>query len=156
MKRSGWRKRSSTPRRIFAAAWRFTRPSASSANALRVLIHPAPDAGEALSEAEVAELTSQYLGYIDEQRLKGRFMASVRLLEPRRSVVVRKRAAGEKAVVTDGPFVETKELLAGLFVMDCADLAEAQRLAAELPAARRGGAVEVRPVFDLAAAVRSA
>jgi hypothetical protein len=50
--------------------------------------------------------------------------------------------------VTDGPFAETKEQLAGFYLLDAKDLDEAVRLAAKIPPAREGS-VEVRPVRDL-------
>jgi hypothetical protein len=48
--------------------------------------------------------------------------------------------------ITDGPFAVTKEVLAGYYVLECADLDEALEQAARLPMARRG-TVEVRPVI---------
>jgi hypothetical protein len=48
--------------------------------------------------------------------------------------------------ITDGPFAVTKEVLAGYYVLDCADLDEALRYAARLPMTR-WGTVEVRPVM---------
>jgi hypothetical protein len=50
--------------------------------------------------------------------------------------------------LTDGPFVVTKEILAGYYVLNCADLDEALHHAARMPTARHG-AVEVRPIVDL-------
>jgi hypothetical protein len=48
--------------------------------------------------------------------------------------------------VTDGPFAETKEVLGGVFLTELADLDEAIRLAALIPAAAETGAIEIRPV----------
>jgi hypothetical protein len=53
---------------------------------------------------------------------------------------------GER-LVTDGPFAETKEILGGAFFMDLPDLDEAIRLAALIPAAKRGS-IEIRPVLQ--------
>jgi hypothetical protein len=53
-------------------------------------------------------------------------------------------------VITDGPFVEAKEMLGGYYIVECASRDEALRLAARLPEARIGG-VEVRPILDVAA-----
>jgi hypothetical protein len=50
--------------------------------------------------------------------------------------------------VVDGPFAETKEQLAGFYLIDAADLDEAIQLAAKIPPAREGS-VEVRPVREL-------
>src|SRR5438552_3869348 len=55
------------------------------------------------------------------------------------------------AEVTDGPFVESKEHLAGYYVVDVKDLDRALALAARIPDARFG-AVEVRPVLDMSGA----
>jgi hypothetical protein len=56
------------------------------------------------------------------------------------------RVDGERTLVTDGPFADTKEVFAGFFVLDAADLDEAISVARRLPAARLGGAIEVRPM----------
>jgi hypothetical protein len=55
------------------------------------------------------------------------------------------RVRGDETELTDGPFAVTKEVLAGYYVLDCADLDEAIRHAARLPWARYGS-VEVRPI----------
>jgi hypothetical protein len=54
---------------------------------------------------------------------------------------------GER-IVTDGPFAETKEVVGGIFSIELADLDEAIRLAALIPAARDTGAIEIRPVLQ--------
>lgn len=53
---------------------------------------------------------------------------------------------GGDVVTTDGPFTETKEVLGGFYLFECADLDEAIRWAAQIPGAWRGS-VEVRPVL---------
>jgi hypothetical protein len=53
---------------------------------------------------------------------------------------------GER-VLTDGPFVETKEQLGGFYVLECKDLDEALDWAEKCPAAAGGGTIEVRPVM---------
>jgi len=55
------------------------------------------------------------------------------------------RVRDGKAQVTDGPFMETKETLAGFYLVEAADLAEATRIAAKIPPAQVG-AIEVRPI----------
>ena len=55
-------------------------------------------------------------------------------------------AGGERrALTTDGPFAETKEVLGGYYLLEADDLDRALEVAARIPAARMGGAVEVRP-----------
>jgi hypothetical protein len=57
------------------------------------------------------------------------------------------RVANEERLVSDGPFAETKEWLAGYYIVDVADLDRALELAADLPGARRGfDSIEVRPI----------
>ena len=56
------------------------------------------------------------------------------------------RVAGGRTLMTDGPFADTKEVLGGFALIEAANLDEAIEVAARIPAARFGGAVEVRPV----------
>jgi hypothetical protein len=59
------------------------------------------------------------------------------------------RVRNGKLSVTDGPFAETKEQLAGFYLIDARDLNDAIQLAAQIPPAREGS-IEVRPVRQLA------
>jgi hypothetical protein len=54
---------------------------------------------------------------------------------------------GGDIVTTDGPYAETKEALTGFYLIECADLDEAVKVAARIPGAW-DGAIEVRPVVD--------
>jgi hypothetical protein len=58
------------------------------------------------------------------------------------------RVQDGKTLATDGPFVETKEALGGYYLLEAADLDAAIELAGRIPAARMGGAIEVRPVVE--------
>jgi len=58
------------------------------------------------------------------------------------------RVRDGRTMTTDGPFVETKEVLGGFFMFEADNLDAALEVAARIPAARRGGAVEVRPVVE--------
>ena len=58
------------------------------------------------------------------------------------------RVRNGKLSTTDGPFAETKEQLAGFYLLDARDLNEAVQLAAKIPPARVGS-IEVRPVREL-------
>jgi hypothetical protein len=58
------------------------------------------------------------------------------------------RVRDGETLTTDGPFPETKEALGGFYLFEADDLDAALELAARIPAARRGGAVEVRPVVE--------
>jgi hypothetical protein len=56
------------------------------------------------------------------------------------------RVSDGEALVTDGPFADTKDVFGGYYVIEADDLDAAIALAAQVPAARMGGCVEVRPV----------
>ena len=58
------------------------------------------------------------------------------------------RVQDGKTLTTDGPFVDTKEALGGYLVYEADDLDAAIELAARIPAARLGGAIEVRPIAE--------
>jgi hypothetical protein len=58
------------------------------------------------------------------------------------------RVQDGKTLTTDGPFVEIKEALDGWLVFEADDLDAAIELAARIPAARMGGAIEVRPIVE--------
>jgi len=58
------------------------------------------------------------------------------------------RVADGRTLTTDGPFVETKEALGGYLFFEADDIDAAIELAARIPAARLGGAVEVRPIQE--------
>ena len=58
------------------------------------------------------------------------------------------RVKDGKTITTDGPFVDTKEALNGYLIYEAEDLDAAIELAARIPAARLGGAVEVRPIME--------
>ncbi|HEV3220825.1 MAG TPA: YciI family protein [Candidatus Acidoferrales bacterium] len=56
-----------------------------------------------------------------------------------------------KALITDGPFAETKEQLAGYYILDCKNLDEAISWAAKIPTACKGGdgCIEIRPLSEV-------
>ena len=58
------------------------------------------------------------------------------------------RLRNGKALVTDGPFMEMKEVIGGYYVLECADMDQALRWAATIPAARYG-VIEVRPIMAM-------
>ncbi len=58
------------------------------------------------------------------------------------------RVSDSKTLVTDGPFAEMKEALGGYLFYEADDLDQAIELAARIPAARLGGAIEIRPLVE--------
>jgi hypothetical protein len=59
------------------------------------------------------------------------------------------RVEDGQVLLTDGPFVDAKEHLGGFYMLEADDLDAALEIAARVPAARMGGAVEVRPVREM-------
>ena len=58
------------------------------------------------------------------------------------------RVQDGETLLSDGPFVDAKEYLGGIYVLEADNLDEATAIAARVPAARMGGAVEVRPLLE--------
>ena len=95
---------------------------------------------------EMNALNARHLEFNDGLLSAGRFVEA-EALEPARSTAL-VRVRNGRASVTDGPFAETKEQVAGFYFIEARDFNEAIRLAARIPAASLG-AVEVRPCRDL-------
>jgi hypothetical protein len=85
----------------------------------------------------------------DGLRRSGHHIAAEALESVHSATTVRVRNG--KVSVTDGPFAETKEQLAGFYLIDAKDLNEAIQLASKIPPARVGS-VEVRPTRELVVA----
>jgi hypothetical protein len=101
-----------------------------------------PDAWARLSEAE------QQAVYADYQTLNQTPGVSPGLqLEPPETATT-VRVQDGRTLTTDGPFVEMKEALAGYLLFEADDLDAAIEVAGRIPAARMGGAVEVRPITE--------
>lgn len=86
------------------------------------------------------------MAYAESIQGSGRMIAAEALESVQTATTVRMR--GGKLSITDGPFAETKEQLAGFYLIDAKDLNEAIQVAGHIPAARVG-CVEVRPVRQL-------
>jgi hypothetical protein len=100
-------------------------------------------------EKEITAMTDdECMAYDRSLRNGGRCIASEALQPVHTATTVRVRDG--KLSVTDGPFAETKEFLAGFYLIDAADLNEAIQIASQMPPARVGS-IEVRPVRELAA-----
>jgi hypothetical protein len=82
--------------------------------------------------------------WVDDLQARGIWVTGDRLAPPRRARTVRIR--GGKKMVTDGPFVETKEAIGGFDLLECGSLEEAVEIAATHPLAQTG-TIEVRPLW---------
>ncbi len=83
--------------------------------------------------------------YNDELRASGHMVMAAALQMPDQAMTVQVRDG--KMSTTDGPFMETKEMLAGFVIIEARDLNEAVRIGAGIPLAKLGF-IEVRPLLD--------
>jgi hypothetical protein len=102
---------------------------------------------DALPPAEFDATMRSCLEHADELRQGGRLLDSQMLESASTAKSVRSRK--NKMTITDGPFAESKEVLAGFNLIEAANMDEAVKIAAEFPWSRTG-CVEVRPVRDIA------
>jgi hypothetical protein len=97
-------------------------------------------AWEQLSEDEKSAVTAEYMAIMQTPGVTG----GAQLQPAMTATTVRVRDGA--TLTTDGPFPETKEALGGYYLFEAEDLDAAIDLAARVPTARMGGAVEVRPL----------
>ncbi len=100
---------------------------------------PGSDVWAALSEDEQKQIYADY-GVVNQTP---GVTPGLALGLPENATTVRVQAG--KTLTTDGPFVGMKEAIGGYFVLESDDLDAAIELAARIPAARLGGAIEIRP-----------
>ena len=101
-----------------------------------------PEAWERLSEDERNAVFADYQAINQTPGVT----SGVQMQPPETATTV--RVQDGKTLTTDGPFVEMKEALGGYFFLEADDLDAAIELASRVPAARMGGAVEVRPIVE--------
>jgi len=102
------------------------------------------DAG--LSEAETQRVLEAHRVVLRDASAQG-ILVGAEPLAPTRSATTVRMQDG-RALITDGPFAETKEQLAGYYILDCANLDEAIEWASRIPSECSGGTgcIEVRPM----------
>jgi hypothetical protein len=107
-----------------------------------LLIYGSGEGWEQLSKEEQEAQTHEYMAL--SQRRETRGGAELGDLASATTV----RVDNGETLTTDGPFAETKEYLGGFYLVECDNLDDAIAFAARIPAARNGGAIEVRPVVE--------
>ena len=114
-----------------------------------LLIHqgdaPTPYDPEAWAKLSEQEQQAVYADYQAVNQTAG-VSPGLQLQSPEAATTV--RVQDGKTLTTDGPFVSIKEALGGFLVFEADDLDAAIELASRIPAARLGGAVEVRPLVE--------
>jgi len=107
------------------------------------LIYNSTDTDGTLTPDETNELIKAHFAFDEELLRDGIMIHSDALETPDKATVLRVR--NNTLSATDGPYVETKEYLAGFYVIEAPDVATAREIAGRIPSARFG-AVELRPV----------
>ena len=114
-----------------------------------LLIHqgdaPTPRDPEAWAHLPEDEQQAVYRDYQAINQTPG-VTPGLQLSDPGTATTV--RVQDGKTLTTDGPFVELKEAIGGYLLFEADDLDAAIELAARIPAARLGGAIEVRPIVE--------
>ncbi|MEX0606186.1 MAG: YciI family protein [Marinobacter sp.] len=99
-----------------------------------------------MTEQEWHALNQECLAGVEKLTDQGKYVAGQALQSIDTATTVRLR--GDEVLISDGPFAETKEQLAGFYLLEAHDLNEALQLASRIPPARFG-TIEVRPVREL-------
>jgi len=110
------------------------------------LIYLDPQQLTAMPEAQVSALNARHLEFNDGLLTSGQFIEA-EALEPTGTTTCVQVRQG-KTTVIDGPYVETKEQVAGFYLIEARDLNEAIQIAARIPSAPLS-TIEVRPCRDL-------
>jgi hypothetical protein len=108
-----------------------------------LLIYSSDEGWDGLSEQEQQAIYGEYGAVSQAPGVYGGDQ-----LEPA-NVATTVRVKDGETLTTDGPFAETKESLGGYYLVEAANLDDAIAIAARIPAARMGGAVEVRPIVEM-------
>jgi hypothetical protein len=99
-----------------------------------------------MTEAQRNAALDEVFAYTDELRENGHLVSSEGLQSARNATTL--RIVNGKVSVTDGPYVETKEKIGGLYVLEARDLNHAIQLMSKHPVVRAGG-LEIRAVADM-------
>jgi hypothetical protein len=99
--------------------------------------------------SDVEHIKARHWEVMEDARRRGVLVAVDGLKSTSTATTV--RTANGKPVTLDGPFAETKEQLAGYYILECKDLDEAIEWARRIPSSCKGGdgCIEIRPVADL-------
>ena len=111
-----------------------------------LLIYGDEKAGMAMTPEEQESSMGEWFRYTEDLRSSGAMVAGD-ALQPTATATTVSQPNGGDALITDGPFAETREQLGGYYLLDCSDLDDAIGWAARIPDAA-SGSVEVRPVMD--------
>jgi hypothetical protein len=99
----------------------------------------------AKTDQDRGAMYAEYAQFAEDMGRRGMMIDGAELRPTTAATTVRVRDG--RALVTDGPFAETKEQLGGYFVLDCESIDDAIEAAGKIPSARNGS-IEVRPLVE--------
>jgi len=99
-----------------------------------------------VSPADMEHVMQTHAQIQADLRAQGKWIGCDRLRPGAEAATVRVR--GDRQVVSDGPFTETKEVMGGYYLIECGSQAEAIEWAKRLPLSEGRSSVEVRPIWD--------
>ena len=111
-----------------------------------LLVHHDEEVFDKMSKEMQQQLLAESVELTHQLHANGRYLSASPLQPSGTAVIVRVRDG--KSFTTDGPFIETREQIAGYFLIEAQDLDEAIAIAARVPGARIG-TVEVRPLIEI-------
>lgn len=111
-----------------------------------LIVHHNEDAFEKMDKETQSQLLTESIELTHQLRATGQYVHASPLHPAATAVIVRVREG--KPLVTDGPFIETREQIAGYFLIQARNLHEAIGIAGKVPGARIG-TVEVRPLIEI-------
>lgn len=107
-----------------------------------LLLHESPESMAGIGPAELQAIIGRYKTWRDEVAKKGHLKGGHKLCDGTGRIM---RSAGGKLAVTDGPFAEAKEILAGMFIIQAEDFEQAVSIAGDCPHLEYG-TIEIRQI----------
>jgi hypothetical protein len=111
-----------------------------------LIVHHNEDALEKMDKETQSRLLTESIELTHQLHATGQYVHASPVQPAASAVMVRVRE--DKPLVTDGPFIETREQIAGYFLIQARNLREANGIAGKVPGARIG-TVEVRPLIEI-------
>ncbi|MCB0688864.1 MAG: hypothetical protein KDC53_20140 [Saprospiraceae bacterium] len=107
-----------------------------------ILLHEDIERLQNLSPKEMEDLVKAHMEWAAQLGQEGRYLAGDGLEDHGKLI------AGKEMVIKDGPYLESKEIIGGYYLIQANDLTEATEIAKGCPCHHWGGTTEIRPIMD--------
>jgi hypothetical protein len=118
----------------------------SAMSSFMLLLHRPVERSRPTDPETMTRVTREYMDWADRMRADGRLKGGSKLTDDAGRIL---RAKDGRVTTIDGPFIESKEIVGGYFLISAGDYAEACRIASECPHLKYGSHIEVRQVEEL-------